>query len=452
MNKKSLFLCLLSLVLVFAVVGCGSSNTANDKEGASSSANQPTNDNPATAGPAADEKVEIDFWAWAPNDAEWVETEKAFNEKYPNIKVNYTRYSSQEYAEKIKIAIAGSSAPDAMGFELSSASKYASILEPLAPYAEKAWGADWKGLFNEAPLKQVEAIDYKLLPTGVAVTPVIVYDADLFDKVQVQPPQTLEELKAVLKKFEEAKLDGVIPRLGFPGGKASSFNDLYFNIVNQIAPNKLYEAADGKIKFTDPDIVKATEIFNSLYTDQIVQDGNLTLTFSPQLTDMFFKGKKFPMIVVGAWTLNWITQFQDQGGNYGIIPFPSINGAERSVQVNADLPLGMNKDSKHKDAVWKFIEFMTTGKYQEIESKSLLFLPVKKGLKADTSLLKSDIAKKGADLVVDMSENHAAGTRFLAYPELTESIYLNVQKVATKALTAQKAMEEIQKVSDSIKR
>lgn len=432
--KKKLYLSLMAAILALAVAGCGSNSGKSDNSDS-----------------GGGENVEIDYWAWAPNDAEWAETIKAFNELYPNIKVNYSRYSSQEYAEKIKIAIAGSVAPDAMGFELSMASKYTSALEPLAPYAEKTWGADWKSQFNEAPLKQVENIDYKLLPTGVAVTPVLVYDADLFGKLNLQPPETLDQLKEVLKKIEAAKPDGIIPRLGFPGGKSSSFNDLYFNIVNQLAPGKLYEAAAGKIKFTDPDIVKATEAFLGLYEDQVVQDGNLTLTFSPQLTDLFFKGKKFPMIAVGAWTLNWITQLEGNG-NYGIVPFPSMNGAERTVQVNADLPIGMNKDSKHKDAVWKFISFMAAGKYQEIESKSLLFLPVKKGMKIDTSLLESDIAKQGAELVVQMSEQHAGGPRFLEYPELTEAIYQSVQKVATNAATPQQAMEEVQKVSESVKR
>lgn len=422
---------LMVLILVGSILGCGSSN-----KGAESASN---------------EAVELDFWAWAPNDDEWKQVEEKFAAKYPNIKINYTRFSSQDYAEKIRVAIAGNSAPDLMGFELSTAAKYVSALEPLAPYAEKAWGANWKDQFKEEPLKQVEGIDYKLLPTGVAVTPVIVYNADMFAQVKVDPPETMEQLKEVLKKFEAAKLDGVIPRLGFPGGKNSSFNDFYFNVVNQVAPGKLYEATDGKIPFTDPDIVKATEIFKSFYTDGIVQDGNLTVAFSPQLTDLFFTGKKFPMIVVGAWTLNWIKQFQD-GGNYGVIPVPSVAGGKHTVQVNADLPLGINKNSKHKEAAWKFIEFMAAGEYQQIENKSLLFLPIVKGIEADHSLLTSEISKKGAQTVVDLAENNAGGSRFIVHPEISEAIYMNLQKVATGALTPQAAMEEVQKVSESVKR
>lgn len=444
MLKKRLMVFFISLSLILSV-GCSSSNT-NTKENAAKSDSKNNNQSNSA------EIINLDFWAWAPNDAEWEIAKKAFEKKYPNIKVNYIRYSSQEYAKKIKVAIQAGEAPDVMGFELSSAKNYVSVLEPLAAYAEKSWGKDWKNQFKSDPLAQVEDLDYKLLPTGVSVTPVIVYNAEMFKKAGVQPPKTLDDLKNVIKKFEQANLDGVIPRLGFPGGKASSFNDLYFNILNQVAPGKLYQAAEGKIKFTDPDLVKGTEIFKSLYTDKIVQDGNLTVKFSPQLTDMFFKGKKFPMIAVGAWTLNWIQQHQKEG-TYGIIPIPSmVDGAKPVVLVSADLPLGINKDSKHKDAAWKFIDFMANGDYQDIEAKSLIFLPIKKGMGMDASLLENEISKEGAQTVAELSEKNVGGKRFLPYPELTEAIYLYVQKVATGELTPQKAMEEIQKVSESVKR
>ncbi|WP_127585565.1 ABC transporter substrate-binding protein [Paenibacillus koleovorans] len=447
-NKKSFASAIISLATVFALIGCSSSG-GTGTGGTGGSSTEPTKS--ASPSPTEAKQETIEFWAWAPNAEEWKELEQKFAAKYPNIKVNFSSFSSQDYAQKIKIAIQSGTAPDVMGFELANAPKYVSALEPLAPFAEKAWGKDWKGMFKQEPLKQVEGLNYRLLPTGISATPVIVYNVDMFKKVGVEPPKTLDELKAVLKKFEDAKLEGVIPRLGFPGGKDSSFNDFFFNIVNQVAPGKLYQAAENKIPFTDPDILKAAQMFKSFYTDKIVQDGNLTIAFSPQLTDLFFKNKQFPMIVVGGWTVNWIKQFQDSG-NYGVIPVPSVNGSKPVVQVNADLPLGINKDSKKKDAAWKFIEFMTMGDYQQIEAKSLLFLPVKKGMTSDNSLLKADISKAGADLVVELAEKNSAGVRFMPYPELTQGIYLNMQKMATGELTPDAALKEIQKVSEKIER
>jgi len=54
---------------------------------------------------ASDSKVELTFWSWVPEPAQWDELVKAFNAKHPNITVTYTRDVKADYEKKLKVAV-----------------------------------------------------------------------------------------------------------------------------------------------------------------------------------------------------------------------------------------------------------------------------------------------------------------------------------------------------------
>ncbi|MBO9606736.1 MAG: sugar ABC transporter substrate-binding protein [Paenibacillaceae bacterium] len=460
MRKTGIVSVLLTGLLVTTACGsqaknnAGSSPSASASSSPSASASASASAAPASATPAKAE--EITFWSWSPEDAIWQELIKAFNAKYPNIKVTYTQTPSADYQKKIQVAVQAGQAPDVMAFEYGPMIKnFASVLEPLAPLAEKSLGKDWEKLFKSSPMTLSKKNDYKTIPTGVAVTPFLSYDVDLFKKVGAEPPKTYDDLKAVVKKFEDAKLPGIIPRVGFAGGKSSTVTDVFYTLINQIAPNKLYDADAGKAKFTDPEFIKATQAFKQFYTDNLFQDGNLTTKFDPDLREMYLKKNQIPMILVGAWIMTDVANKDALGlgsRTFGLVPMPTIAGGKTSVLTNGDVPLGINKESKHKDAAWKFVEFMATGDYQSILAKGLQFLPVKEGMSMDTSKLKTDIEKQSADLIVKTLAESTGGMRFLDNASIEQVLFTQLQKVASGATTPEQAMAEVQKASEAVKR
>ncbi|NQX62222.1 ABC transporter substrate-binding protein [Paenibacillus qinlingensis] len=440
---------LIGLTVLMVLSAC-SSQTA-------STTPAPSGDVKAAATQKSEEITgEISFWSWSPEDNVWQPLIKAFNEKYPKIKVNYVRTPSADYDKKIQVAIQGGEVPDVMAFSNGPMIKnYTPILEPLAPLAEKSLGKDWQKLFKTTPMESSKKNDYKTIPTGVAVTPFLSYDVDLFKKVGAEPPKTYDELKQVVKKFEDAKLPGIVPRLGFAGGKSTTVTDVFYTLVNQIAPGKLYEADAGKAKFTDPVFIQATNAFKQFYTDKLFQDGNLTTKFDPDLRDMYEQKRQLPMILVGAWIM---TDVANKDGlkigdrTFGLVPMPTIAGGKTSVLINGDVPLGISKDSKHKEAAWRFVEFMATGEYQTILSKALQFLPVKEGLSMDKANLKTDIEKQSVDVILNALTNNVGGIRFLDNASIEQALFANLQKVATGSATPEQAMAEVQKASDAVKR
>src|SRR5262245_17366980 len=121
--------------------------------GAQSTGSSPTPSNEKTA--KTDEIAgEISFWSWSPEDNVWQDLIKAFNTKDPKIKVNYVRTPSADYEKKIQVAIQGGEVPDVMAFTNGPMIKnYTSILEPLAPLAEKSLGKDWEKTFKSTAME-----------------------------------------------------------------------------------------------------------------------------------------------------------------------------------------------------------------------------------------------------------------------------------------------------------
>lgn len=456
MYRKRLLSIFLVIALVLILAACSSTNS--DNNGSASGNNTSNNTGNSQANNQVEESVEIDFWAWNPSDEVWNEAIKAFNEEHPNIKVNFTRNPSSEYEKKIRVAVQGGEVPDVMAFQFGPMiSNYQEILEPLEPYFVEAMGADWASTFDVFPIEAAAELDYKVIPTGLAVTPFIAYDVDMFEQVGAVPPKTYEELKAAIKKFEEANLDGLIPRLGFAGGRGPTVTDLFYTIVNQLAPGKLYEAEAGNIGFNDPDIIRAAEAFKQFFTDDIFQDGNLTVAWNPELRDMFEQRRQLPMIIVGGWIMGDVANkaaLEMEDRTFGLLPFPSIDGGKQSVLVNPDLPIGISKDSKHKDAAFKFVKFMTTGEYQHILSKNPTFLPVISGLDADDSQFEAQIEKDAMNLISTLASdpNTIGGIRFLEHATIESALFENLQKVATNQATPEEAMQAVEEVSQKIAR
>ncbi|OCT15575.1 hypothetical protein A8709_16010 [Paenibacillus pectinilyticus] len=446
----------ISLMFVCMLIFSACSSTTKDTSASPSNGTKAAETKAPESQKPADIKGEISFWSWSPEDNVWQQLIKSFNDKYPNIKVNYVHTPSADYEKKIQVAIQGGEIPDVMAFANGPMIKnYSPILEPLAPLAEKSLGKDWEKLFKATPLESSKKNGYRTMPTGVAVTPFLSYDVDLFKKVGAEPPKTYEELKQVIKKFDDAKLPGVLPRLGFAGGKSATVTDVFYTLVNQIAPGKLYDADAGKVKFTDPSFIQATNAFKQFYTDKIFQDGNLTTKYDPDLRDMYEQKKQLPMILVGAWIMNDVANkdgLKIADRTFGLVPMPTIEGGKTSVLINGDVPLGISKDSKNKEAAWKFVEFMATGDYQTILSKALQFLPIKEGLSMDKTNLKTDIEKQSVDLITNEMTKDVGGIRFLDNASIEQALFVNLQKVATGTITADQAMAEVQKASDAVKR
>ncbi|GLX66060.1 ABC transporter substrate-binding protein [Paenibacillus glycanilyticus] len=444
---------LLTLSLAGSLLaGCGSSNNG-----------EPAANGGASSDSGAKGKTKITFWKWIPTEGQMPELEAAFEKENPDIDLEVTHVGeSGAYFQKLSAGLAGGEGPDVIAMQVgANANQYKEFLEPLAPYAEKEWGADWKSNFLDVALEQAaySGDDFRVLPGGMTATPVILYNATMFEKYGLQVPKTLDELNNVIQVLKE-KEPGVIPGVGIGAKDGWTDRDVFMGIVNEIAPGKVYDAQEGKIPWTDPDIVKAFQVWGDLFKNGVFSDGAMGQSPYPNVSDSFTKGKS-SMFSIGTWHLSGFTKVaHDQmvkdktiteDTHWGMFPFPNLSGGKQNMVATVDIAWGMNADSKHKDAVWKFIKFMAAGEGQKLWTNTLQVLPSQKGVQV-TAEMAGKTEEQSLQTVTDFMSNNISGARELKYPELQNALFDALQAVALGGKTPEKVAEDIEAVSKTVQR
>ncbi|WP_308636293.1 ABC transporter substrate-binding protein [Paenibacillus silvisoli] len=444
----------VSMVLVGGLLaGCGGNGGNNEEAG-----NGGTNAKDVT------EKTKITFWKWIPTEGQMPELEAAFEKANPDIDLEVTHVGeSGTYFQKLSAGLAGGEGPDVVAMQVgANANQFKEFLEPLAPYAEQEWGADWQSKFLKVALEQAaySGDDYRVLPGGMTATPVIQYNATLFKKHNLEIPKTLDDLKNIIKVLKE-KEPGVIPGVGIGAKDGWTDRDVFMGIVNEIAPGKVYDAQEGKIPWTDPDIVKAFSVWGDLFKDGVYAQGALGQSPYPNVNDDFAKGK-YAMFSIGTWHLSGYTKKAHEqmvkdkviteDTHWGLMPYPSLTGGEQNMVATVDIAWAMNAESKHKDAVWKFISFMTVGEGQKLWTNTLQVLPSATGLKVDDNNLAGDVEKESLQTISDYMSNKISGARELKYPELQNALFDALQAVAAKGKTPEQVAQDIENVSKTVQR
>ena len=155
----------------------------------------------ATEAPAAAAEIagELNVWSWADNPF-LRDTAAAFNQKYPNVKFNWTTLSWQDTHQKLAVALAaGSGAPDVVSIDGAQMQNFVDIgglldiTKELTPFAKDfpaykiAEVSDAKG--------NMFAVPWDIGPCS------LVYRKDIFEKYGVTPPTTWADYITIGQKL-----------------------------------------------------------------------------------------------------------------------------------------------------------------------------------------------------------------------------------------------------------
>lgn len=472
---------LFAVILMLAA--CGSpASPATDSSGAAATnapANAPTAapaSDAATNAPAAQPSAapaasgnatKITFWSWnggpgvpgaAQGDPPQLVVE--FNKTHPDIQVDWKFYQYTDYLNALKLAIASGEGPDLFGLQAGALVKeYNEFTEDLTPLAAKDLGANWQDQFYELGFGGVKQGD-KLpgLPIFNSAAGYLWYNKTLFDKNGLKPPTTMDEWVNVCKTLNAKGTTCFVQ-----GAKDAWVNfDMFIALANDIAPGKIYDAEAGKVAWTDPDLVKAMDMWGQMFKNGIMQNGALGISQYPDANEIWDKGQA-GMILFGMWndsvmTKSGMSTMQKQLGfteNYEFlpIPFPDVNGDGKPGRLfgGPDVVLAMNASSKNKDAAWQFIKWAVSKEGGQKIMADNTNVPAIKGLTLNDSDIITDAQKTNLKQQLTDLEN-AVGKREFLYPELKTALGDALQNVASGSQTPQQALEAVEQVSKTIQR
>lgn len=126
---------------------------------------------------------------------------------------------------------------------------------------------------------------------------------------------------------------------------------------------------DGKTGFSGPPGVKTLEMYKSMIDQGLTEPGVTNYTRA-NLQDLFKQGR-LAMMITGPFLIGQIAK-EAPNLNYGIVPVPK--GTTQSTYAVTD-SIVMFKNSKVKQAAWKFLDYIFTKEPRMQFNKNEGFLP-----------------------------------------------------------------------------
>lgn len=478
MKKKSVAIMLSMAMMTVLLSGCG--GTADNIPDETGETVENKDNDIGTETSVSDDSgkdVSISFWKWIPTEGLQIDSlMEAWNVENPDINIEVTHVgSSESHFEKLSAALPAGEGPTVIAMQVGArANQFKEYMEPLDSYALAEWGEGWEDRFLDTALEQCrfsadENARYYVMPGGMTAVPVIEYNAAAFERLGLTPPETMEDLYAII---EASKADpDIIPGVAIGANQGWACRDLWMSIIQQIAPGKLYEAQDGNASFTDPEFIESFEIWKEMWDNGLFADGSLGMALYPDVNDNFTMAgengnKYFIMESNGTWHGSGLldsTQADNVANGTqsaelvrGMFTLPTVkDGLSTASVASVDICWGINKNAseEEKQAAWKFIAWMSEGKGQEIWANTLQILPCDKDsdLTQAYADISNDYNKKALEICEEVVAN-SNGAREMKYAEITNAINDGLVAIAADTMSIEEVAQSIQMASESVER
>ena len=295
-----------------------------------------------------------------------------FQAANPNITVERTHYENEALRDQFQTASLANSAPDVVRVPNDFAGPF-SELQIVAPVGD---------LFDQKFLDQFfpGALDPAKVggtlwgvPDNYGNHLMLIYNKDLI----AEPPATFEDLIAKAKELTKDDIQGFAYNLNEPFWGAG-----------------FYGAFGGwPLDASDKPQFNNDAFKNYLtFVSQLKTDGVVPAECDYNCADTLMKDGKAAMIINGDWSLGDYTKAL--GDKMGVAPVPSINGkpyTEMTAGKYFMVSTAAAADEAKKDAVVKFIAFMTSKDIQKKWLDEFKRLPSNKEIAQDPSIASDPI-------------------------------------------------------------
>lgn len=311
----------------------------------------------------SEEQVEITVlsWRYDPESEEWAKVVSAFNEDFPNIKVNGVTAPSAEIVQKVTSMVAGGQQVDVLFTDSTRNNLFASkgLLEDLEPYLAKSD----INLEQDYYVKSLNDHKYKGKLYGLPILNMsyyIFYNKDLFDAAGVEYPTNDWTIDDFLDKAK--KLTNI------------DQNQYGYNLRPWVGTHFLgwsfayggeYFTEDGKESLVNSEgSVQAMKFLKDLiYKDKVAPIPKADA--ASQAGGVAFESGNLAMNWSGSWDIKGTEATPSKWAfNWGMaMPPKGSNGSHPIVISNA---WGISSNSQNKEAAWEFVNWFMGDKAQKL--------------------------------------------------------------------------------------
>jgi raffinose/stachyose/melibiose transport system substrate-binding protein len=305
--------------------------------------------------------------SWRADDAAvWEDTIiPAFEESHEGIELEFQPTAPTEYNAALANRLDGGEAGDIIAcrpfdisLELFDAGQLAPVddiegMDAFGDVARSGWVTDDGETTYCVPMASVIHGFY--------------YNKDVFDRLGLEPPTTMDELHTVL---EAVAADGEVTPIA--QGTVDQWDIAEVDYTG-IGPNYWngeegrQALIDGDAKFTDPEFVAPFEELASW--GEFMPDGYEALSYDD--AKVLFTNGDGAVFPGGSWE---ITGFEDNAGfELGVFRPPVPGGADDPCYISdhVDIGMGMNADSEHAEQARTFLGWVASEEFASLYSNAL---------------------------------------------------------------------------------
>jgi fructooligosaccharide transport system substrate-binding protein len=404
---KKWLLVSISLLLMFAAVGCSKSESVN-----------------------SDGKKTITMWVHISDENEegkvYKKRVEAFNKNYApdNIKakIEFIPRSGNGggYEDKVNAALTTSTLPDVITLDSPNTAAYAKsgVIAPLDEYVK-----DQEDLLPS--IKQQGTYKDKLYAIGVSESSVGIYynkrmlqeaGVDLNTLPTVDNPWTWDQFLALCKtlkdKYDKPAIDMQL----------QSKDEM---LTYALTP--FVWSADGDI--ISKDGKKAEGVFNKkptvealTFIQTMLKEGYTTRTPVKQA----FETEKYPMKFSGVWTVTDMkTNYQKV--DYGVIPYPVSPKTKKLVSPSGSWQFAMTQTSENKEWAAKLVDWMTNKDSNVELSRTIAALPVRY---SSEKVMAKEFSDQMNVFLKQLKETGHARPVTPAYPQVTRAFQQTIDDIS----------------------
>ena len=363
---KKVFATILAMLLAGALLaGCnGQAASSNAPSGAASS--------PAGAEAPGPEPVTITYWyytdtpEWSASLKKIVEQFNATNGKGITVKAEEYPWDGGGFNETAFTMAMGGAEVDCSKLKLVSTTLFTenNLLHPLNDYIDN-WEDRDKISDNLWDVMRAPTNDGNIYTlTQDTQILYVYYRPSMFREVGIEVPQTYEEfLDACAKLTRDTDGDGKTDVYGFGMRGSTNGHEPWGMFI---------QAAGGSFEdFTTPDAVKGMQDFVDLYQKGYVPPTAPNDGYSEVINN--FKSGLTAMVV--HHTGSSIDIEEALGDDVAAFQFPAGKGRWTSMGENENVIFA---NSKHKDAAWEWLKYLSAGEGQEMWCIATGNIPVSK--------------------------------------------------------------------------
>ncbi|MFC6087005.1 ABC transporter substrate-binding protein [Sphaerisporangium aureirubrum] len=319
---------------------------------------------------------------------------KRFEKANPTIKVEYVGIPIASVQQKYDTAIAGGETPDVGGVTTSYLASLTGqqALEPADQWlsSSPAGGALLESMLTS--VKQTTPDGKAYMVPATSNLDVVWYQKDKLSAAGVEAPKTWDDFFAAVPKLTKAP-----DQYGWTiRGGAGSIFQLLAEAYAYSGVTEFFDAS-GKSTVNDPKNVELVGKIAELFKKD-TPEADVTNDF-PKMVAQFTSGKV-------AMMHHNLGSYNDHVKAFGAdkvdaFPLPVGASGKRTIVANPVDGFAVFKNSEHKDAAWKFVEFLVSKESNSYWNQQTGQIPANKDAQGDAWLDERPYLKNAVQVLSD---------------------------------------------------